>query len=153
MNCTVNTLSRKKMEIIFRRSQVTTKKPNHLKKTVFIVYSPGALKIESATCTKIDTEITVSLPRNAKGFITSILREDEINEFSNNQQRLWVEILHKSFEETLEIKKNKPLGFVVIEPEYLKFKYETTKNKKQKNLSPKTIKYKPKTQKATWRFS
>ena len=117
------------MEIIFRRSQVTTKKPNHLKKTVFIVYSPGALKIESATCTKIDTEITVSLPRNAKGFITSILREDEINEFSNNQPRLWVEILHKSFEETLEIKKNKPLGFVVIEPEYLKFKYETKKSK------------------------
>ena len=108
LNCTVNTSSRKKMEIIFRRSQATTKKPKHLKKNVFIVYSPRAPKIEPATCTKIDTDIvteTVSLPRNAKGFITSTLREDEINEFSNDQQQLWVEILNKSYEETLEIKK------------------------------------------------
>ena len=34
-----------------------------------------------------------------------MLREDKINEFSNDQQQLWVEILNKSFEETLEIKK------------------------------------------------
>ena len=141
------------MEIIFRQSQATTKKPKHLRQNVFIVFSPRALKIEPATCIKIDTEITVLLSRNAKGFITSILREDEINEFSNNQQRLWVELLNKSYEETLEIKKNKPLGFVVIEPEYLTFKYETAKNKKQKKLSPKVIKCEPKTQKATWRFS
>ena len=91
------------MEILFRRSQATTKKPKHLKKNVFIVYLPRALKIEPATCTKINTEITVSLPRNAKGFITFIFREDKINEFSNDQQQLWVEILNKSYEETLEI--------------------------------------------------
>ena len=34
-----------------------------------------------------------------------MLKEDKINEFSNDQQQLWVEILNKSFEETLEIKK------------------------------------------------
>ena len=61
-------------------------------------------------------------------------------------------MLNKSFEETVEIKRNRPLGFLVIEPEYLKFKYETAKKKKkadQKNLST----YKPKTKEATWRFS
>ena len=42
-----------------------------------------------------------------------------------------MEILDKSYEEALKIKKNKPLVFVVIEPEYLKFKYETTRNKKK----------------------
>ena len=36
-----------------------------------------------------------------------MLKEDKINEFSNDQQQLWVEILNKSFEETLEIKKKK----------------------------------------------
>ena len=105
MNCTVNTSSRKKIEIIFRQSQATRKKPKHLRKNVFIVYSPRALKIEPTTSIKVDTEITGLLSRNAKGFITSILREDEINEFSNDQQQLWVEILNKSYEETLEIKK------------------------------------------------
>ena len=34
-----------------------------------------------------------------------MLKEDKINELSNDQQQLWVEILNKSFEETLEIKK------------------------------------------------
>ena len=62
-------------------------------------------KTEPATSTKIDTDIIVLLPKNSKGFITSMLREDKINEFSNEQQQLWVEILNKSFEETLEIKK------------------------------------------------
>ena len=61
---------------------------------------------------------------------------------------MWVEILNIYFEETLEIKKNQPLGFLVIEAKHLKFKYETTKKKKkadQKNLSM----YKPKTKEAT----
>ena len=93
------------------------------------------------------------MPKNSKGFITSIFREDKINEFNSEQQRLWVEILNKSYGETLEIKKNNPLGFVVIEPEHLKFKHETTKNKRKKTLLSKTTQYKPKTQKATWRFS
>ena len=34
-----------------------------------------------------------------------MLREDKINEFSNDQQQLCVEILNKSFEETPEILK------------------------------------------------
>ena len=76
------------MEIIFRQSQAKIKKPKHLKKNVFIVYSPRAVKIEPVISTKKETEIIVLLPKNSKGFTTSIFREDEINEFSSNQQRL-----------------------------------------------------------------
>ena len=77
--------------------------------------------------------------------ITSVFREDEINKFNSEQQRLWVGILNKSYEKTLKIKKNNPLRFVVIEPEHLIFKHETTKNKKKKTLLLKTMQYKPKT--------
>ena len=143
------------MEIILKRSQANVKKPKHLKKNVFILYSPRTVKIEPATSKRIDTEIIVSLPKNSKGFVTSIFRRDEINEFDSEQQRLWVEILNKSYEETVEIKKNNPLGFVIIEPEHLKFKHETetTKNKKKKALLLKMATYKLRTQEAMWRFS
>ena len=39
--------------------------------------------------------------------------------------------MNKSFEETVEIKRNRPLGFLVIKPEHLKFKYEMAKKKKE----------------------
>ena len=64
---------------------------------------------------------------------------------------MWIEILNKSFKGTVEIKQNQPLGFPVIEPEHLKFRYVMGKKKKntdQENLST----YKPKTKEATWRF-
>ena len=94
----------------------------------------GQLKIEPATWKRIDTEIIVFLPKNSIGFITSAFKGDEISEFNNEQQRLWVEIFNKSHEETIEIKKNSPLGFVLIESEHLKFKHEaeTAKDKKRK---------------------
>ena len=117
------------MEIIFKRSQAKIKKPKHLKKNVFVVYSPRTVKIEPATSTKIDTEIIVLLPKDSQGFITSIFRENKINEFSSNQQRLRVEILNKSYKETLKLKNNNPLGFIVIEPEHLKSKHEMTEKK------------------------
>ena len=67
------------MEIILKRSQANVKKPNHLKKkNVFILYSPRTVKIEPATSKRIDTEIIVSLPKNSKGFVTSIFRGDEV---------------------------------------------------------------------------
>ena len=76
---------------------------------------------------KFDAEIVVFIPQNSKGFVASIFRGDKINEIYSEKQRLWIEILNKSFEETVEIKKNQPLGFLVIEPKHLKFKYETAK--------------------------
>ena len=63
--------------------------------------------------------------------------------------------MDKSYEETIEIKKSNPLGFVVIEPEHLKFKHEAEKvnREKKKALLPKTTMYKPKTKVAKWWFS
>ena len=45
---------------------------------------------------------------------------------------MWIEILNKSKNESNRINKNSVLGFVVIEPEYLRFKYEMKKTKKKK---------------------
>ena len=60
-------------------------------------------KVSSKSCNRIDTEIIVFLPKNSKGFVTSVFRGDEISEFNGEHQRLWVEILNKSYEETIEI--------------------------------------------------
>ena len=59
--------------------------------------------------------MVVVLSRNSKPFVTSIFRGDEINEICSQKHRLWV--LNKSFEETVEIEKNQPLGLLAIEPE------------------------------------
>ena len=104
------------MKITLKRSQANVKKPKHLQKNVFILYSPRSIKIEPSSFQKTDSEIIFLLPQNSRGFVTSIFRGDEIIEFNRDQQKLWVEILNKSYEETIEIKKNNPLGFVVIEP-------------------------------------
>ena len=45
---------------------------------------------------------------------------------------MWIEILNKSYKEHIKINRNSVLGFVVIEPEYLSFKHETTKSKERK---------------------
>ena len=76
----------------------------------------------------------MSLPKISKGFVASIFRGYKINEFNSGQQQLWVEILNKSYEETVESKKFNFLRFVIIEPKHLKFKHETetTKNKKRR---------------------
>ena len=98
--------------------------------------------------------MVVFFPKNSKGFVTSIFRGDEINEICGQKQRLWIEILNRSFEETVKIKKkSQPLGFLVTKPEHLKFKYEATKKKKKKADQKNLLMYKLKTKEATWRFS
>ena len=53
-------------------------------------------------------------------------------------------MLNKSFEKSVEIKENQPLGFLVIQSEHLKFKYEAAK-KRKKEKQKKLSTYKPKT--------
>ena len=69
---------------------------------------------------------------NSNGFVTSKFRGDEIHEFNAKKQHLWVEILNKSYEDNLKIKKNSLIGFVVIEPEHLLHKHATTNQKEKK---------------------
>ena len=80
---------------------------------------------------KIDTEMVVFLPKNSKGLVTSIFQWEKINEICGQKQRLWIVIINKSFKETVEIKKDQPLGFLVIQPEHLKFKYDTEERREQ----------------------
>ena len=140
------------MKIIFKMSNRGVRNPKHLRKNIFIIYSSKKVKIEPSTCLNIDTEIILSLPQKSNGFVASIFSGDEVNELRQKKQRLQIEILNKSFEDTIEIKRHSPLGFVVIEPEHLKLKHETPKNKKKKYTISKTL-YKLRIQKATWWFS
>ena len=82
--------------------------------------------METATCSKIDTNITLILPKKAKAFHILKFMGDEIYQIKAKKERLWIEILNKSYEEDLKIKnKNSILGFLVTEPENLNFKHET----------------------------
>ena len=49
--------------------------------------------------------MVVFFPQNSKWFIASIFQGDKINKTYSQKQRLWIEILNKYFEETVEIKK------------------------------------------------
>ena len=72
---------------------------------------------------KTDTEVTTFLSKNSRGYITSKLRADEINDFFQGKHCLCLEILNKSFEDIIEIEKRQPIGFFVVEPENLKFQH------------------------------
>ena len=120
------------MGIIFKRDRANVKKLQHLKKGAFVIYSPMAVTTEPATSSKIDTDITLILPKNSKGFSTSKFRGDEIFEIKGEKQRLWVEILNRSYLDSIAIKRGSILGFLVIEPQFLSFKHETSKTKKRK---------------------
>ena len=51
---------------------------------------------------------------------------------------MWIEIVNTSYTEDFKIKKKTPLGFLVIEPEHLKFKYgRKKKDKKSKEFTKK----------------
>ena len=143
------------MKIVFKKTSKTVKYSTHLQRNVFVIYSPKVVNVELASYVKIDTGLVLSLPQNSKGFVTSIFRGDEIIEFNTDKERLLVEILNKSFEEPIKIKKNQPVGFVVIEPEHFKFKYETPNEKKKKTIQKKKLKkqHRQTTIQATWRLS
>ena len=118
--------------IFFKKDTASTENPEHIKRNVFIIYSPRHIKVELASFRRIDTEILAFLPDNSRGFIISTYSSDELKEVFDGEHRLWIEILNRSFEGNIIIKKNKPLGFLVVEPENLKFKNVPT-NKKEQN--------------------
>ena len=57
------------MEVIFERDNQGVKKPQHLQKNIFIIYSPRTVTVETANCVKIDTNITLNLPKKQKHFL------------------------------------------------------------------------------------
>ena len=108
-------------KVLLAKDSKTVKDPQHLERNAFLIYSLRKFTIDPAANEKIDTEVTAFLPKNSKGFITSKFRTDEINERFYGKHRLWLEILNKSFQDNIEIKKKQPISFFVVEPENLKF--------------------------------
>ena len=71
------------MEFIFERDNQKVKKPMHLPKNIFIIYSPRLVTVETASSTKIDTNIILKLPKKAKAFLATKFRGHEICEINN----------------------------------------------------------------------
>ena len=100
-------------KIIFQRDSRSVKGPKHVQRNVFMLQSPRKIEIELATNKKIDKGIFTFLSNNSNGYVTSRFRSGAINEFSSGWHRLWLEILNKSFEDTIEIKNGEVIGFFV----------------------------------------
>ena len=64
--------------VLFKKDMHTLKNPEHMKRNVFIIYSPRHIKIEPASFRRIDAEIVVFLPANSTGSITSRFNGDEL---------------------------------------------------------------------------
>ena len=121
------------MNKIFKRTYSRVKKPQHINKNIFVIFTPKLINIQPATSYELDTEIILILPQGSHGFVTSKFRGDEIHQINAKKQRLWIEILNKSYEKNLVVEKNSPIGFVIIEPENLPHKHATKKDKNKKN--------------------
>ena len=102
------------MEVIFERDNQGVKKPQHLQKNIFIIYSPRTVTVETANCVEIDTNIILNLPKKAKAFLTSKFRGHEICEINNGKRRLWLKVLNTSYTEDLKIKKTAYLVFLLL---------------------------------------
>ena len=121
------------MNVIFKRTYSGVKKPQHINKNVFVIFTPKRINIEPATSYELDTEIILILLQGSHGFVTSKFRGDETHQINAKKQRLWIKILNKSYEKNLVVEKNSPIGFVIIEPENLPHKHATKKDKNKKN--------------------
>ena len=117
---------------LIKKNSSAIKNPKHMKRNVFIIYSPRHIKIEPASFKRIDTEIDVFLFENSRGLIIPKFNGDKLKKVSDGQHRLWIKILNRSFVDSIVITKNKPFGFLVIEPENLNFKHVPAKKERNK---------------------
>ena len=141
------------MNVIFKRTYSRIKKPQHINKNIFVIFTPKRTNIEPTTLYELDTEIILILPQDSHGYVTSKFRGDEVHQINAKKQCLWIEILNKSYEKNLVVEKNSPIGFVIIEPENVPHKHTTKKDKKEKNkISKETSNKKPKRQTSIRRF-
>ena len=134
-----------KPTLTFRRDSKNAKKPLHMKNGVFLIYAPSKIEISPMQFSRNDTVVTVNLPENYRGYITSKFRQDKIEAVTDNQQRIWIGILNRSLTEAIVIQKNRPFGFFVLEPDNdINIKHETAaavnKNCTQKISKKKELK-------------
>ena len=75
---------------MFEKDSKGMKNPTYLQRNVFLLYSLRKIKIEPASCIKIDTEVTAFLPAKSKGFVKLKFRSDETNDlFKENTACGW----------------------------------------------------------------
>lgn len=78
------------------------------------------------------------LPKNFRGYVRSTNRSGNINELFCGKHHLWLEILNKSFEDTIQIKEE-VIGFFAVEPEKSKFPNALCNVTKKKDKKQKTL--------------
>ena len=71
------------MKISFERDNSRVKKTLHLKKNTFIIYSPRAITVETASSVK--TNIALRLSKKTNALLTSSFRGDEIIEINSEK--------------------------------------------------------------------
>lgn len=108
---------------------------------MFLIYAPSKITVESMQFKQNDSNILVSLPKDHKGYFTSIFKQNNTETISDNTQRIWKAILNARVSGSMVIEKNKPLGFFAITPyHYISIKHETaTSAKKNKTKNSKKI--------------
>ena len=77
-----------KPELIFKRDSKNVKRPLYLKNVVFLIYAPGKITIEPMQFKQNDSNIVVNLPKDRKGYFTSIFKQDDIELISDNTTHL-----------------------------------------------------------------
>ena len=81
---------------------------------------------------RCNTEVTVTLRKDLRGYFTSEFKTDEIEQISNSTRRIWIVILNRSLTEEIVFKKDKPLVFFIVESkDKINIKYKTTGTKKK----------------------
>ena len=131
-----------KPTLIFKVDNKNVKKPTNLKNGVFLIYTPKKVTIKPMQFVRNDTEVTVTLPKEHRGYFISKFRHDEIGTITSHHERIWIGILNMSLSDNIVIHKNKLFGFFVVEPDTnINIKYETTaaKNEDKNNNNSKKI--------------
>ena len=72
---------------------------------------PKDIKVELGSYRRIDIEVAVFLSPNSNGFITSRFNGDELKEVFEGKHHLWIEILNRSFEDNIVVKKKQAFWF------------------------------------------
>ena len=100
---------------------------------------PRTIAVETASCINVDANSILHLPKEARAFITSKFRGQEIHEICRKKNRLWIEILNTSYSEDFKIKKKTALGFLlIIQPENLNLNMRRKESHKNKRVYQET---------------
>ena len=116
-----------KPELILIRNAKYVKRPLHLKSGLFLIYAPRKITVEPMQFKQNDSNIVVNLPKDHRGYFSSIFKQDNIEAISDNMQWIWIDILNISFSGSIIIEKNRLFGFFAITPSNnISIRHETT---------------------------